>query len=260
MIKRKSRNRKNHLSARNATKSVLIYGRHAVIAALENAHRVVHHLYVSRNMYDEFEPIAQIRNIDIEIADTHRFTQLVPSHAVHQGVILHADVLPVSTLDAACASRKLLIIADQITDPHNIGAILRSAAIFDAAALVQTRRHAPPMDSVLIKAASGAVDMIPLIAVSNLVRALVHIKQAGYFVIGLEEHATASLADIPRDIPLALVLGGEGGGLRRLTRAHCDLSVHIPLPAVSGVRLTTLNVSNAAAIALYALTISIRQS
>lgn len=256
MTKRKPRNRENRTLTQANSRAGLIYGRHAVRAALKNQARSVHHLYLNRTVAAEFAPLARARALPTEIIDSEKLRELVPQQAVHQGVVLHTEPPPAPSLAQICANHQLILLADQITDPHNIGAILRSAAAFGAGALVQTRHHAPPLDGALTKAASGAVDKVPLIEIGNLVRGLDTIKKAGYFVIGLDESATSDVSEVPDTMPYALVLGGEENGMRRLTRENCNICVRIsmPEPETTPDRFTTLNVSNAAAIALYVLT------
>jgi 23S rRNA (guanosine2251-2'-O)-methyltransferase len=165
---------------------------------------------------------------------------------VHQGVLLEAAPLPESVLEDF-AGRGLLMVLDQVTDPHNIGAVMRSCAAFGARALVVTERHAPATTGALAKAASGALEHVPLIRVGNLARALETIAAAGHQIIGLAGDAATDIAAIDRSPDITLVLGAEGKGLRRLTREKCD---HIARLGTSGP-IASLNVSNAAAVALY---------
>jgi len=165
---------------------------------------------------------------------------------VHQGLLAEADPLPSPDLEELPASGIVLVL-DQITDPHNVGAILRTAAGFAVAAIVTTARHSPEATGVLAKSASGALDYVPIVTVQNLARALGEMKARGYLLIGLDSTGDADLADVALTAPLALVLGAEGKGLRQLTRATCDRVARLDLPG----RIKSLNVSNAAALALY---------
>ena len=166
--------------------------------------------------------------------------------AVHQGLIAEADPLPSPGIEDLDASGIVLVL-DQITDPHNVGAILRTAAAFAVAAIVTTARHSPEATGVLAKSASGALELVPIAIVQNLARALAALKERGFLVVGLEASAPDDLAAIKLRAPLALVLGAEGKGLRQLTGATCDRLARLDLPGT----IKSLNVSNAAALALY---------
>jgi 23S rRNA (guanosine2251-2'-O)-methyltransferase len=171
--------------------------------------------------------------------------RLLPD-AVHQGLYLEADPLPSPAL-AALPARGIVVVLDQITDPHNVGAVFRSAAAFGAEAIVATERHSPDAAGALAKAASGALEFVPLVTVQNLARALAELRGRGFLLVGLDSGGEADLAELPLRAPLALVLGAEGKGLRQLTRATCDRLARIDVPGA----IRSLNVSNAAALALY---------
>ncbi|MDD5586230.1 MAG: 23S rRNA (guanosine(2251)-2'-O)-methyltransferase RlmB [Alphaproteobacteria bacterium] len=184
------------------------------------------------------------------IVDRNELDRLLPPNSVHQGVALETAPLPEPLLHAvlkAAQQPDLLIVLDQVTDPHNVGAILRSAAAFGAGAVILTERNAPSTTGVLAKTASGAVEHVPLVHVINLARALIELQEAGYWCVGLAEEATRNLSEIDLSAKTALVLGAEGEGLRRLTREHCDELARLP----TGGAIGSLNVSNAAAVALY---------
>ena len=165
---------------------------------------------------------------------------------MHQGVLLEAQALPPVALDEVDPNGILLVL-DQVTDPQNVGAALRSAAAFGAAGLVMTERHSPPLMGALAKAASGALDIVPIVLVKNLAQTLAELGERGVLRVGLAEEAENSLESAPLTRPLALVLGAEGKGLRQLTREHCDLLCRISTQST----LASLNVSNAAAVALH---------
>ena len=166
--------------------------------------------------------------------------------AVHQGLLAEADPLPSPDIDELDPSGIVLVL-DQITDPHNVGAILRTAAAFAVAAIVTTARHSPQATGVLAKAASGALEHVPIVSVQNLARGLTALKERGFFTVGLDSSAADGLAAVALRAPLALVLGAEGKGLRQLTRETCSLVARLDMPG----EIKSLNVSNAAALALY---------
>lgn len=236
-----------------------LYGLHAVQAALENPRRKILRLLLTeeavsaiggnRSSFKEMYPQAAV-----ETATREMISQMLPAHAVHQGAAMLADPLPDMALEdvldeVAEATSAVVLILDQVTDPQNVGAILRSAAAFDVAAVVVPDRHSPPETTALAKAASGAIEMVPLIRVVNLARALEQLKQAGFWTAGLAGEAQQTLAAARLSGKVALVLGAEGEGLRRLTRDHCDILVKLPISP----RMESLNVSAAAAVALYEL-------
>jgi 23S rRNA (guanosine2251-2'-O)-methyltransferase len=237
--------------ARQATKAEnrpRFWGRHAVAAALANPERDVVRLWVTHEAAPEFE---LPKGLPVTFADAADLGRLVPKDAPHQGIVAEVerldDILLADVLDAAEDKRPLLVL-DQVTDPHNVGAILRSAAAFDALALVTQDRHAPPESGALAKAASGALETVPWVRVVNLARALDDIAAAGFWRIGLAGEAETVLADALGPPRVALVLGAEGEGMRHNTALHCDALARLPI----GGRMESLNVSNAAAIALYA--------
>ncbi|HEX7711509.1 MAG TPA: 23S rRNA (guanosine(2251)-2'-O)-methyltransferase RlmB [Sphingomonadaceae bacterium] len=236
-------------SGRASTGQVRLWGRHAVEAALMNPARQHRKLWATR------EGIASLdgelpADFPIEYADVADLARLVARDAPHQGLVLECqaleELLLAEVLDADPA--RPLVVLDQVTDPHNLGAILRSAAAFDACAVVTQDRHAPPESGVVAKSASGALELVPWVRVVNLARALEEAAEAGYWRIGLDGEAEAALADALPAGPVALVLGAEGEGLRDNVAGHCDALARLPI----GDRMESLNVSNAAAIALYA--------
>jgi len=230
-----------------------LYGFHAVSAALQNPERKILRLMLTRNA--EHELAEQGVNLDSralpspEIMTGEEIAAALPPGAVHQGIALKVSALPDLSLDEACKDSRTVVVLDQVTDPHNFGAILRSAAVFGAGALIATDRNSPPLGGVLAKSASGALEKVKIAKVTNLVRALDELKDLGFEVIGLDGEGEVSLPDFKTGPKVALVLGAEGAGLRRLTREHCDVLARLP---ASGP-MRSLNVSNAAAVALYEL-------
>lgn len=191
----------------------------------------------------------------ITIADVADLGRLIPRDAPHQGVVIEVEPLEEVWLDDALAGadeRAILLVLDQVTDPHNVGAILRSAAAFGATAIVTQDRHSPPESGALAKAASGALETVPWVRVVNLARALDDIAEAGFWRIGLDAEAQMDIADALGPKRVALVLGAEGQGLRLNTRDHCDSLARLPIANA----MESLNVSNAAAVALYAAAVS----
>lgn len=189
--------------------------------------------------------------LDVTLADAADLGRLVPHDAPHQGVVIEVEPLDEVWLDDLLANapqRTVLLVLDQVTDPHNVGAILRSAAAFDAVGIVTQGRHSPPESGALAKAASGALEIVPWVRAVNLARALGDIAEAGFWRIGLAGDAETELEDALGPKRVALVLGAEGPGMRPNTREHCDALARLP---ISG-RVESLNVSNAAAVALYA--------
>jgi 23S rRNA (guanosine2251-2'-O)-methyltransferase len=229
-----------------------LYGHHAVAAALKNPARQITRLLATPQAAERLH--AECPDTKPETAERGTIESLVPEGAVHQGIALQASPLPATALEDAAASVSgsgLLLVLDQVTDPQNVGAILRSAAAFGAKALIMPQRHAPPVTGALAKAASGALEHVPLVTVTNLDRGLKTLKQADFWILGLDADADTSIAETTIDGKLVLVLGAEGAGLRRLTAERCDLLLRLPMTGP----IPSLNVSAAAAVALYALSI-----
>jgi len=224
----------------------MLFGLHAVEAALANPNRTPIRVLATENAAHRLGPLLAKRGVKPESATPKDLDRLLGPDAVHQGVLLEAEPLPPVTFDEIDPSGILLVL-DQVTDPQNVGAALRSAAAFGAAGLVLTERHSPPLQGALAKAASGALDIVPVILVKNLAQALAELGERGVLRVGLAEEAGAALETAPLTRPLALVLGAEGKGLRQLTREHCDLICRISTKSA----LASLNVSNAAAVALH---------
>jgi 23S rRNA (guanosine2251-2'-O)-methyltransferase len=224
------------------------WGRHAVAAALANPERRIVRISVTRDAAADFDFDPAI---PVTYADAADLGRLVPRDAPHQGIVAEVEKLPdlllADLLDEAEDGRPLLVL-DQVTDPHNVGAILRSAAAFDALGIVTQDRHAPSESGALAKSASGALETVPWVRVVNLARALDEIAEAGFWRVGLTGEAETDLADALGPARVALVLGAEGEGMRQNVEAHCDALARLPISD----RIESLNVSNAAAIALYA--------
>lgn len=234
-------------SGRASSGQVRLWGRHAVEAALNNPDRVHRKLWATR------EGVASLdgelpADFPVEWADGADLARLVARDAPHQGLVLECAALDDVFLEDVVGDGPILVL-DQVTDPHNVGAILRSAAAFGAAAIVTQDRHAPPESGVVAKSASGALEVVPWVRVVNLARALDELAEAGYWRIGLAGEAETTLAEALPATPVALVLGAEGEGMRHNIAGHCDALARLPI----GDAIESLNVSNAAAIALYAI-------
>lgn len=226
------------------------WGRHAVFAALANPERVVRKVWATREAAGELQLPSTTPVVYADAADLGR---MVPSDAPHQGLVIDVepleDVWLGDLLEQGRDDRRPLIALDQVTDPHNVGAVLRSAAAFDALGIVTQDRHAPPESGSLARSASGALETVPWVRVVNLARALDEIAEAGFWRIGLTGHATQTLNETIGEARIALVLGAEGEGMRQNTEAHCDQLAKLPISP----KVESLNISNAAAIALYAI-------
>ena len=228
---------------------MILYGWHTVSAALANPERHIRKLLVTENAARRLSDENIDTRVTPEIVRPNLIDQRLGPDAVHQGLLAEADPLPSPELDEL-EPAGIVLVLDQITDPHNVGAILRTAAGFAVAAVVTTARHSPEATGVLAKSASGALEYVPIVTVQNLARALEALRERGYLLVGLDSTGDIDLGDAPLQAPLALVLGAEGKGLRQLTRATCDRVARLDLPG----RIKSLNVSNAAALALYVAT------
>ena len=246
-----SRRKKSHQSHGSANRP-RFWGKHAVAAALDNPDRKILKAWATR----EAAGFMQFPDgVPVTLADVADLGRLVPHDAPHQGVVIEAEPLEdlwLADLLAEAAERSTLLVLDQVTDPHNVGAILRSAAAFGALGIVTQDRHSPPEGGVIAKAASGALERVPWVRVVNLARALEEIAEAGFWRIGLAGDVDLDLKDALGPPRVALVLGAEGPGMRSNTREHCDALARLPITDA----VESLNVSNAAAIALYAASIA----
>jgi 23S rRNA (guanosine2251-2'-O)-methyltransferase len=227
----------------------VIYGWHSAVAALKNPRRRIAKILATRN--------ASARLAEMGISelpppvDARELDRMTGADAVHQGIAVLVEPLPELNLEELAGAR-LVVVLDQVTDPHNVGAILRTAAAFGAVGIVTQDRHSPPESGALAKAASGALERVPWVRVVNLARALEQIGDAGFWRIGLAGEAETDLKDALGPARVALVLGAEGPGLRHNTREHCDAIARLPITEA----IESLNVSNAAAVALYAASVA----
>lgn len=234
-----------------------LYGRHPVEAALANPRRRVKTVIGTAEALEPLRPLLDARDDlpEVRTVDRDALDALLPAGSVHQGLALKADPLPAPTVEQFIRETEgvtdgVILVLDQVTDPHNVGAILRSAAAFGALAVVTQDRHAPDETAVLAKAASGALERVPLVRVGNLRQALDKLREAAWWTAGLAADGPRTLAGAGLSGRVVLVLGSEGAGMRRLTREACDHLVRLPM--MEGA-IESLNVSNAAAVALYEL-------
>ena len=244
--------------------TIWLYGVHAVAAALANPARARHRLVATADGAERLAGAHDAPEIvagATEIVERRALDELLPAGAVHQGLALLTAPLPAPAIEditdrGAAAARAAVIVLDRVSDPHNVGAVVRSAAVFGALAVVVPDRHSPGAGGVLAKSASGGLETEPLVRVANLARALHGLKECGFWCVGLDSAATTRLdrADLPDRV--AFVLGAEGSGLRRLTRETCDLTTTIsgagPDAGPGAGTMASLNVSCAATVALYA--------
>jgi len=244
--------RRGHRPSQAPASRPRFWGRHAVLAALANPERVVRKMWATREALAglDIPPV-----IPITYADVADLGRLVPNDAPHQGLVIEVDPLEDIWLGDLLeqgqgeGDHRPLVVLDQVTDPHNVGAILRSAAAFDALGIITQDRHAPPESGTVARSASGALEIVPWIRVVNLARAMDEIAEAGFWRVGLTGEATETLGKVIGAARIALVLGAEGEGMRHNTMQHCDQLARLPISP----RIESLNVSNAAAIALYAV-------
>ena len=245
--------RRGHRPSQAPSNRPRFWGRHPVSAALANPARTVRRVWGTREALAAFGGFPS--DLPVTYAEVADLGRLVPQDAPHQGVVIEVDPLPdiwLGDLLEEAANEgpdRPLIVLDQVTDPHNVGAVLRSAAAFNAIGIVTQDRHAPPESGALARSASGALETVPWVRVVNLARALDEIGEAGFWRIGLTGHAKGTLAEVMGEARIAIVLGAEGEGMRQNTEAHCDELARLPISS----KVESLNVSNAAAIALYAV-------
>jgi 23S rRNA (guanosine2251-2'-O)-methyltransferase len=235
-----------------------IFGRHAALAALVNPRRSINRIMLNRNMHHEITQehrVAEKFSDIIQLVENKALENLLPVGSVHQGIAIQAAPLPEITIEEFCrslsAKKSVVLVLDQITDPHNVGAILRSAAAFGVDAIITTMHNSPQESGTLAKSASGTLELVPLIRVTNLVSAMELLKEHHYWILGLDGHASITLNAVTAYDRTVLILGSEEKGMRRLTREYCDVLVKLPISDA----VESLNVSNAAAISLYALSI-----
>ena len=233
-----------------AKEQLIIYGRHAVLSALKNPKRCIRKLLITSDNRAEVEKL----NVPYNIVDKKEFEKILPKDAVHQGFALYCNRLETYDIEDLIAlsdkkERCHILILDQVTDPQNIGAIIRSCAAFETLGLVVQDKNSPLESGAMDKASAGTIEFVPIARVTNLSRAIESLKEAGFWVMGMDGYAETTIDKINKSGKIAIVMGSEGKGMRRLVQQNCDSSVKLPISP----NVESLNVSTAAAIALYEL-------
>lgn len=243
---------KKETTHQNATNEHIIYGRHAVISALSNPKRIIKKLIIAKENKAEIDSLNL--NISYSIVEKKDIDKILPKDAVHQGFALYCnrletydirDLIALSNDKAKCH----VLILDQVTDPQNIGAIIRSCAAFDTLGLIVQDKNSPLESGAMVKASAGTIEFVPISRVTNLSRAIEILKENNFWVMGMDGYATTTIDKINKSGKIAIVMGSEGKGMRRLVQENCDSSVKLPISS----NVESLNVSTAAAIALYEL-------
>ena len=245
---------KNITENKNFGGQILLYGRHPVLSAINNPKRKIGKIFCTKENADEIKKTLNQnkRNLPVSILDRKEMDKLLPKDAVHQGFAMQCQELEDYTLDEICrlAEDKQnchILILDQVTDPQNIGAIIRSCVAFDTLALILQDKNSPTETGAMAKASAGMIEQLPICRVTNLSRAMTQLKDSGFWIIGMDGYATTYIDSISKKGKIAIVMGSEGKGMRRLVEENCDTTVKLPIaPSVE-----SLNVSTAAAIALY---------
>jgi 23S rRNA (guanosine2251-2'-O)-methyltransferase len=249
----KDTGRRPERKAAEMAETVRLWGLHAAEAALANPRRRVRAIYATANAAQRLSLTAMAGRPPLHTVAPRDLDRMLGVDAVHQGILLEAEPLPEPDF-AALEAARLVVVLDQVTDPHNVGAVLRSAAAFGVEALVMTERHSPPLSGALAKAASGGLEHVPVALVGNLARAMSDLGEMGFFRAGLDSGSDVFFEDLPARDRIAVVLGAEDRGLRRLTADLCD---SVSALSTAGP-ISSLNVSNAAAIALHTAHLKMR--
>jgi len=229
-----------------ASELIALYGYHAVREALVAQRRKLLALYATESAAPRIADVARAAGLEPKIIEAQALDRRLGPDSVHQGLMLEARPLPEADIADIEQKSGVILLLDQITDPHNVGAILRTAAAYNVDAIIVTERHSPEFSGTLAKSASGALEHVTIVSVVNLARAMDELRERGYALVGLDSDGSASLEDMTLSRPIALALGAEGKGLRRLTRERCDAVARLDMPGP----IKSLNVSNACVAAL----------
>lgn len=249
--------RKNSGAAGNGGGVFTIYGRHAAEAAIANAKRSIVRIYATAENAEALKKLLQQHKRDaglLKIVERKEVDRMLPEEAVHQGIAAQVKPLDAPGLEDVCLAAEqrekcVVLVLDQVTDPQNVGAIIRSCAAFGAAALIVQDKNSPAESGAMAKASAGTIEFLPVCRVTNLARALERLKKSGFWVAGMDGYATTTVDKMNKSGRVALVMGSEGKGMRRLVEESCDETIKLPIDP----RVESLNVSTAAAIALYEL-------
>ena len=241
-----------HDNSKSNSSGLVLYGRHAVMSAIENPNRRIHKIVCTAENASEIR--AKYPNINLVTADRKDIDKLVPPEAVHQGYALFCNPLDNLSIEELCANtandtRCNVLILDQVTDPQNIGAIIRSCAAFGTKAVIVQDKNSPQESGAMAKAAAGTMEIVPVVRVINLSRAIETLKKNGFWIVGMDGYAKDNVDKIDKNAKLAVVMGSEGAGMRRLIEESCDITVRLPI----NEKVESLNVSTAAAVVLYEL-------
>lgn len=238
--------------------SVILYGRHPVMAAIANPERGVSKILCTKDIFDELKEHCQKHNINLALLNTvdrREIDRVVPREAVHQGFAVYCSELPEYSLEDICilsdqTEDSHVLVLDQVTDPQNIGAIIRSCVAFNTLALIMQDKNSPNETGAMTKASAGTIEHLPICRVTNLSRAIHQLKDAGFWTVGMDGYATTTIDKMNKKGKIAIIMGSEGKGMRRLVEESCDTTVKLP----TSDKVESLNVSTAAAIALYEVT------
>lgn len=232
----------------NTKSGLIVYGRHAVMAALENSERQIGRLLCTKETVAELK--GKLAENKISVVDKREIDKLLPRDAVHQGFALMTQPLKNYPLDDICAATTgYVLILDQVTDPQNVGAIVRSAAAFGALGIIVQDKNSPQESGAMLKAAAGTFEKMPFCRVTNLARAIEQLKKSGFWIVGMDGYAKENIDKLDKSGKLAVIMGSEGKGMRRLVEENCDITVRLPIAP----EVESLNVSTAAAVVLYEL-------
>lgn len=237
---------------KSSKSALILYGRHPVLAALNNPERRITKLVCTLETADELRPLAQNRGLTLNVTERREIDKMLPPDSVHQGMAAYCSELPAYNLEEICdmaatQDKCHLLILDQVTDPQNIGAIIRSCVAFNTLALIMQDKNSPAESGAMAKASAGMIEQLPLCRVTNLSRAIERLKEAGFWIIGMDGYAKTTISEMNKSGKTAIIMGSEGKGMRRLVEESCDAAVRLPISE----KVESLNVSTAAAIVLY---------